>query len=132
MSDGANVMFDAARNRCFLQKKLAKTPAVNVRESFDDDWDVLDEMEGRTSSDQGPTSTQEAEGWKPWMPSGMQPVLEELPKWKILLDILNEIEEILTSHPVPFCESTKMISRKRWLIVLSSCPGKQRNAYNGC
>lgn len=108
MSDGANIMFEAARNRCFLQKKPDKTPAGNSGESFDDDWDVLDEIEGRAPSNR----RQEAEGWMPWMPSGMQPVLEELPKWKILLDTLSEIEETLTSHPAPFCESMKTVSRK--------------------
>ena len=30
---------------------------------------------------------------KPWVPDGMEPVLEELPKWSLLADVLQEIEE---------------------------------------
>lgn len=108
MSDGANVMFEAARNRCYIQKNPIKTPAadthVSLDEAFDESWDALDEIEGRTPIVRRPKIAQEAEGWKPWMPSGMRPVLEELPKWKILLEILTEIEETITNYPTPFCE----------------------------
>jgi DNA excision repair protein ERCC-4 len=35
----------------------------------------------------------EKEEKKPWVPDNMSPVLEELPKWDLLADILQEIEE---------------------------------------
>jgi DNA excision repair protein ERCC-4 len=32
---------------------------------------------------------------KPWVPDNMSPVLEELPKWDLLANVLQEIEEEL-------------------------------------
>jgi len=54
----------------------------------EDAWDALDEAEGRVGGkgkekDQKPT----------WVPDGMDPVLEELPKWNLLSEIILEIEE---------------------------------------
>ncbi|KAF8310984.1 hypothetical protein DL93DRAFT_2061523 [Clavulina sp. PMI_390] len=105
MTDAANVLFKYARNRVYIQEKRAPTEVDLTKEDeLEDSWDVLHELEGNTAPSRA-ARVPEADGWKPWMPSGMQPVLEELPKWKILVDVLDEIEETMTSHPAPFCQS---------------------------
>jgi DNA excision repair protein ERCC-4 len=38
---------------------------------------------------------QQKEKKKSWVPDNMSPVLEELPKWDLLADVLQEIEEEL-------------------------------------
>ena len=64
---------------------------------------LLDELEGR-GSDPTPGTTQRgsnekarlrAKERKKWLPEGMEPVLEELPKWSLLVDILQEIEDTM-------------------------------------
>lgn len=84
LTDAANVIFQTAKRRCYtLSKKLADQPS-NVDDLLDDDaWDALDEMEGRVKRTVP----------KAWIPEGMDPVLEELPKWELLSDVLQEIEE---------------------------------------
>lgn len=129
MSDGANIMFEAARARCYIQKKPAQPQAIDVdasttEDAFDTEWDVLDEIEGRTPAPKRPIAPQEAEGWKPWMPSGMEPILEELPKWKILVEVLTEIEETIANYPAPFCESLTACRPPQGLIRLNSCAWK--------
>jgi len=47
---------------------------------------ALDDVQGRTQ-DKG------KERKPAWLPRGMQPVLEELPKWSLLAAVLQEIEE---------------------------------------
>lgn len=83
LTDAANVIFQTAKRRCYtLSKKLADQPS-NVDNILDDQdaWDALDEVEGRVKRP------------KAWIPDGMDPVLEELPKWELLSDVLQEIEE---------------------------------------
>ena len=46
-----------------------------------------------------------------WVPDGMNPVLEELPKWKLLSAIILEIEEIIMPQ---------MITRKPAIFGLAS------------
>lgn len=41
-----------------------------------------------------------------WLPQGMDPVLEELPKWSLLAEVLDEIEgEILRMEGGSSCSS---------------------------
>ena len=54
----------------------------------EDAWDALDEIEGQVGKPIQP------KGDTPfWVPPGMDPVLEEHPKWTLLAEILKEIEE---------------------------------------
>ena len=107
MTDAAHLMFTAARRRCYIQRPpINKTTAEAADEALreqelEDGWDALDEIEGRTPAPR--KEKKEAEGWKDWMPSGMQPVLEELPKWRILGNLLLEIEQTMINHPAPKC-----------------------------
>ena len=64
----------------------ALPPVVDLSND-NDAWEALDEMEGRTA-DKG----KEKETRPDWLPEGMEPVLEELPKWELLAEILLEIE----------------------------------------
>lgn len=63
----------------------------------EDAWDALDEIEGRrgTTFDgrQDKDKGKELAKRPSWLPDGMDPVLEELPKWSLLADVLKEIEE---------------------------------------
>ena len=87
-----------------LPKKSASAQPTLVHDIDDEDaWAVLDEIEGRTgdantSSTKTTTSsagqsTERPYAKKKWIPEGMDPVLEELPKWKYVADVLQEIEE---------------------------------------
>ena len=44
-------------------------------------------------SDKSKGKEREREQKKPWVPDDMDPVLEELPKWSLLAEVLKEIEE---------------------------------------
>ncbi|KAF9221255.1 hypothetical protein BS17DRAFT_270634 [Gyrodon lividus] len=89
LTDAANIIFQTAQRRCYtLSRKAADRPsAVTVIDLVDneDAWDALDDIEGHIKR---PTKTPQ----KPWVPDGMDPVLEELPKWDLLADVLQEIE----------------------------------------
>ncbi|KAL4069136.1 hypothetical protein J3A83DRAFT_4096140 [Scleroderma citrinum] len=87
LTDAANIIFQTAKRRCYtLSKKLADQPSNLDNLDDQDAWDVLDEMEGRAKQ---PAATLP----KAWIPDEMDPVLEELPKWELLSDVLQEIEE---------------------------------------
>lgn len=54
------------------------------RDAIEDEFDILDEIEGRA-----PKTTPNR---PKWLPEDMEPVLEELPKWSLLVEVLEEIE----------------------------------------
>ncbi|KAI0644351.1 hypothetical protein C8Q79DRAFT_141818 [Trametes meyenii] len=107
LTDAAHTIFTYAKRRCYVMNpvpKAAKPKPADVIDLVDDDeagWEVLDEMEaeaagrrnaaGGTNADKGKGKAKETR--KKWLPEGMEPVLEELPKWYLLADILHEIEE---------------------------------------
>jgi DNA excision repair protein ERCC-4 len=68
----------------------SKPQVINLIDENEDDWDALDEIDGRIGVKAAGTTRTEK---KSWIPEGMDPVLEELPKWSLLADILQEIEE---------------------------------------
>ncbi|KAI9572539.1 hypothetical protein HD554DRAFT_2202904 [Boletus coccyginus] len=88
LTDAANTIFQTARRRCYtLSRTNADRPSAVIDLVDDEDaWDALDDIEGHGKRPlvKPPTS---------WIPDGMDPVLEELPKWDLLADILHEIEE---------------------------------------
>ena len=68
--------------------KGAFPPVLDLTED-DDDWAALDEVEERFDS----AKQQDDTNVRPnWLPKGLEPVLEELPKWNLLLEILLEVE----------------------------------------
>ena len=62
-------------------------------DSDDDAWAALDEIEGHVGVKSDKARGKEKEKRLPWVPDDMDPVLEELPKWTLLADVLKEIEE---------------------------------------
>ncbi|KAF7366272.1 ERCC4 domain-containing protein [Mycena sanguinolenta] len=91
ISEAAHVIFEAAKRRCYTISSTAKLkgglPPQNPDDN-DDDWNILDEVTGEVGD---PTKKRPR-----WLPEGLDPVLEELPKWSLLADILDEAEgEIL-------------------------------------
>ncbi|KAF8338666.1 hypothetical protein F5887DRAFT_1284710 [Amanita rubescens] len=88
-TDAADIIFRSAERRCYLKTAPQKSGTSVIDFSNDDDaWEVLDEIEGRTTDKN--KSNQETR--PKWLPDGMEPVLEELPKWDLLSEILLEIE----------------------------------------
>jgi DNA excision repair protein ERCC-4 len=96
LTDAANIIFSTAKRRCYVL--TAPKPSAPVRQVIDvddeDAWAALDEVHGVTGSDSR-DNRQQKEKKKSWVPDNMSPVLEELPKWDLLADVLQEIEEEL-------------------------------------
>ncbi|KAJ7458574.1 hypothetical protein FB451DRAFT_1273486 [Mycena latifolia] len=100
MSDAAHIIFEVAKRRCYTISSTAKLshdqglPPQNPDDD-DDEWAVMDEIAGQAGegTEQRPR----------WLPEGLNPVLEELPKWSLLSEILQEAEE----------EILKMVSLRR-------------------
>lgn len=100
LTDAANIIFQTAKRRCYtLSRTNADRPSKAIDPVDDEDaWDALDDMDGRGKRPL-------ARPPKKWVPDGMDPVLEELPKWDLLADILHEIEEeIMRQESVSSCE----------------------------
>jgi DNA excision repair protein ERCC-4 len=94
LTDAANIIFRVAKRRCYTVSSVTGRPSVGRVEDLADDpdaWDVLDEIEdvvgGRVAS--GKNNGKDNKKW----PEGLEPTLEELPKWSRLTAVLMEIEE---------------------------------------
>ncbi|KAI0365205.1 hypothetical protein BV20DRAFT_954830 [Pilatotrama ljubarskyi] len=112
LTDAAHTIFTYAKRRCYVMNpvpRTAKQPQPQVIDVDDEEagWAALDEVEAEATGRPSARSSKgkEKETRKKWLPEGMEPVLEELPKWHLLADILHEIEEetirlepLLTSH----------------------------------
>ena len=101
LTDAANIIFQTAKRRCYtLSRTNADRPPAAIDLMDDEDaWDALDEVEGRGKRSSVMTS-------KSWLPDGMDPILEELPKWDLLADVLHEIEEeIMRQESLSSCEA---------------------------
>lgn len=95
LTDAANIIFQVAKRRCYTITSASKTlppPDINLVDD-DDVWQALDEIEGGPSVDKGMGKGNQKEQKLNWLPEGMDPVLEELPKWNLLSEILQEAEE---------------------------------------
>ncbi|QRV78347.1 DNA excision repair protein ERCC-4 [Ceratobasidium sp. AG-Ba] len=92
-TDAANVLLTSARRRCYVNVAPEHQARARDGAQMDDDWDVLDEMEGRVGAGQG-----RREARPKWLPHNMEPVLEELPKWGVLAEVLKEIDETIIAN----------------------------------
>lgn len=81
LTEAANVIFQYAKRRCFTIAQKSKTAPVQQADEHEDEWEALRELEGGAATN------------KSEWPEGMQPVLEELPKWSLVAAALLEIEE---------------------------------------
>lgn len=90
LTDAANIIFGVAERRCYTISSTSKRVVPRVIDLVDDEdaWDALDEAEGRVGG-----KSKEKEHKPTWVPDGMDPVLEELPKWNLLSDVILEVEE---------------------------------------
>ncbi|KAH9889061.1 hypothetical protein C8Q73DRAFT_654519 [Cubamyces lactineus] len=105
LTDAAHTIFTYAKRRCYVMNPVPKAAAqekpveiINLVDSEEEEgWAALDELEaqarGEPSSNLNKGKGKAKETRKKWLPEGMEPVLEELPKWYLLADILHEIEE---------------------------------------
>ena len=86
--DAAHIILQVAKCRCYTLTASSAGSTSPVTDLADDDeaWAALDDVQGCTQ-DKGKERKPE------WLPQGMQPVLEELPKWSLLGAVLKEIEE---------------------------------------
>ncbi|KAJ7459996.1 hypothetical protein B0H11DRAFT_2284502 [Mycena galericulata] len=88
MSDAAHIIFEVAKRRCYTISSTAKLTGGLPPQNPDDDndeWDAADEIAGVVG---------DATEKRPrWLPEGLEPVLDELPKWSLLAEILQEAEE---------------------------------------
>lgn len=89
LTDAANIIFTFAKRRCYTMG--APTTKITPEEDPEQaDWDALDEIEGRVKI---PKPNNDKARKRPrWLPDGMDPVLEELPKWSLVGEALHEIE----------------------------------------
>jgi DNA excision repair protein ERCC-4 len=113
LTDVANIIFQSSQLRCFtISSAVKKAPVIDLTED-DDAWAALDEAEGITRVDKG--KGKEINSTPSWLPDGLEPVLEELPKWQLLSDILREAEgEIINQEnmkkPTTSCECSSHCS----------------------
>lgn len=133
LTDAAHIIFSSAKRRCYTLDQTPSTasPQPRVEDELDDEegWNALNEMEfGRvneTDSIRG-AKGKGKEKRPRWLPKGMEPVLEELPKWNLLADVLKEIEdeimrqESLSSGTLPpFTPSSSSSSSSLTTSILS-------------
>ncbi|KAJ7722820.1 hypothetical protein B0H16DRAFT_346228 [Mycena metata] len=111
ISDAAHIIFEVAKRRCYTISSTAKLKGglpPQAADDDDDDWNVMDEIAGQVG-----------EKRPRWLPEGLDPVLEELPKWSLLAEILHEAEgEILkmeSLRKLPLSPGTNIV-----LVMASS------------
>ncbi len=119
VTDAANIIFQVAKRRCYTMSSNQKAAERQVIDVDEEGWDALDEIHGIVGKSSGQNASSSRKVDKPfWVPQGMDPVLEELPKWTLLADILKEIEgEIIRqeSLPPPTVASTGMCLPSQWM-----------------
>lgn len=83
-----------AKRRCYLVSSTFKKPLGRSDDLADDEagWEALDEIEGIVGGRVEGSNNYTRNNPRPW-PKGIEPTLEELPKWGQLTAVLTEIEE---------------------------------------
>jgi DNA excision repair protein ERCC-4 len=110
--DAANVLFQTAKRRAYTTKARSRGRSVSatpseIADADDDEWAALDEAESvQAQAEQAArtatTVQRNANGrnrTRSW-PEGVEPVLEELPKWGLLSQVLEEIETEISVQPL--------------------------------
>ncbi|KAJ1305133.1 hypothetical protein OPQ81_000170 [Rhizoctonia solani] len=92
-TDAANVLLTSARRRCYVNVAPEQRRRLQDAAAMDEEFALLDEIEGRE-----PGAQQSRDKIPAWLPHTMEPVLEELPKWKVLADVLKEIDETIIAN----------------------------------
>ncbi|KAF8632697.1 hypothetical protein AX15_001750 [Amanita polypyramis BW_CC] len=121
-TNAANIIFKSAKRRCYLMtapqinETSVSSPTIDLSND-DDAWEALDEMEGRII-DKGKEKEEEIR--PEWLPKGMEPVLEELPKWELLSEILLEIEGEIVRQQMNQKSSGQQILGSDTILVMTS------------
>ncbi|KDQ65067.1 hypothetical protein JAAARDRAFT_43863 [Jaapia argillacea MUCL 33604] len=94
LTDAANIIFQVAKRRCYVMTSTSssKSKAPPPVDDDEEGWAALNESEGLVGTGKGNGKEKETERAE-WLPEGMTPILEELPKWDTLAEVLTEIEE---------------------------------------
>jgi DNA excision repair protein ERCC-4 len=93
LTDHANTIFQLAKRRCYkstpsvIESALISGPSTGDELSASLNDSNLRERQKTLAS---VTNSQSRESW---LPDGMHPVLEELPKWNLVTAVMDEIEE---------------------------------------
>ncbi|CDO72250.1 hypothetical protein BN946_scf184970.g102 [Trametes cinnabarina] len=131
LTDAAHTIFTYAKRRCYVMNpvlRAAQQPHVvnPADEEEEAQWAALEEMEAEARGEPsrtaaGATSKGKEKAKerprKKWLPEGMEPVLEELPKWSLLADILHEIEgEMMRLEPL----STSYSPGSNTVLIMAS------------
>lgn len=123
LTDAANIIFNTAKRRCYILTTPKPKASVSERQVIDiddeDAWAALDEVHGIIGINRG-DKEKEKERKKPWVPDNMSPVLEELPKWDLLADVLQEIEEELMRQEA--VSTRPPIRGTNTVLVMTSSP----------
>lgn len=118
LTDAANIIFKVAKERCYTHSSGSgskKVPVIIDVDEEEDAWDALDQLEGRVGMKSNKTRGKEKKtSKKPWVPDDMEPILEELPKWTLLAEVLKEIEEEMMRQEAvgggkPTCTSLRLL-----------------------
>ena len=70
---------------------ISKKVVIDLADD-EDAWEALNEAEGMINSVGDKGKGKQTESRPKWLPDGVDPVLEELPKWHLLSEILLEAE----------------------------------------
>jgi hypothetical protein len=68
-----------SERRCYTMSSIPKKVVIDLADD-EDAWNALDEAEGITSSAADKRKGKETDVRLKWLPGGLDPVLEELPK----------------------------------------------------
>ena len=117
LTDAANIIFQYAKRRCYVMSSASKPapgkapPPKTIDLTGEDyEWAIMEEME---AEQRARASGKQQGRRKPWLPEGMEPVLEELPKWHLLADVLHEIEEEMIRRQPMLSSRTSLLARVR-------------------
>ncbi|KDR70041.1 hypothetical protein GALMADRAFT_76875 [Galerina marginata CBS 339.88] len=118
LTDAANIIFQSAQRRCYtITATSKKMPVIDLTED-DDAWAALDEIEGIVASASNKGKEKQTDSKPSWLPDGLEPVLEELPKWNLLSEILLEAEgEMIRQDSL---KKTAQPSSSNTILVMAS------------
>ncbi|PWN26961.1 hypothetical protein BDZ90DRAFT_260642 [Jaminaea rosea] len=112
--EASNVVFNTARARAYLGKVDSNATTTEPRVQHGDGAGGVDEDEDEIEA-AGGAAASSSHAWAPkWLPPGITPVLEEQPKWHLLREVLDEIEQHLS-----FTEE-KDISPNNTILIMTN------------
>jgi DNA excision repair protein ERCC-4 len=93
LTDYANTIFQLAKRRCYKLTPTV-TKSVLTADLFTRDGPSASLSDANLQERQKIlASVTHSQPRESWLPDGMYPVLEELPKWNLVAAVLDEIEE---------------------------------------